>query len=65
MYRNGWGVPQDYVYAHMWYNIAATNGSGDASDYRQGISELMTSAQINQAQALAQKCLASNYQQCE
>ena len=65
MYKNGAGVLQDYVYAHMWYNIAAANGYSDASDYRQEISELMTTEQINQAQALARKCLASNYQQCE
>lgn len=23
MYSNGQGVPQDYVQAHMWYNLAA------------------------------------------
>ena len=23
MYKNGYGVPQDYVRAHMWFNLAA------------------------------------------
>ncbi len=24
MYYHGYGVPQDYVQAHMWYNLAAS-----------------------------------------
>ncbi len=24
MLENGWGVPQDYVQAHMWFNLAAS-----------------------------------------
>ncbi len=24
MYENGQGVPQDYVQAHMWFNLAAS-----------------------------------------
>ena len=24
MYKDGRGVPQDYVQAHMWYNLAAS-----------------------------------------
>ena len=30
MYRKGHGVPQDKVYAHIWYNIAATSGNKKA-----------------------------------
>ena len=26
MYENGDGVPQDYVRAHMWVNLGASNG---------------------------------------
>ena len=65
MYSSGQGVLQDYVYAHMWYNIAAANGVSNASESRQKLNELMTLDQINQAQALARQCLASNYQECE
>ena len=25
MYYNGWGVPQDYVQAYTWFNLAASN----------------------------------------
>ena len=27
MYHNGRGVPQDNVYAYMWWSITASNGS--------------------------------------
>jgi TPR repeat protein len=32
MYERGEGVPQDYVQAHFWYNLAASH---DAPDYFQ------------------------------
>ena len=28
MYERGHGVPQDYLMAHMWYNLAGSEGSG-------------------------------------
>ena len=27
MYTNGQGVPKDSVSAHMWFNVAASNGN--------------------------------------
>ena len=30
MYANGQGVPQDYVQAHKWFNLAAASRSGKA-----------------------------------
>ena len=32
MYANGEGVPQDYVAAHMWFNLAGAQSSGDQRD---------------------------------
>ena len=58
MYRYGQGVPQDYVLAHMWFNLAAVQGddSGQAAAReRDGISKLMTPAQIAEAQKLARE----------
>jgi TPR repeat protein len=31
MYQTGYGVQQDYVQAHMWYNLSATQGWGAAA----------------------------------
>ena len=64
IYQGGQGVPEDYVRAHMWYNISALNGDEDAAENRDIIAKHMTSAQINKAQDLAKKCVASNYQEC-
>jgi TPR repeat protein len=52
MYRNGKGVPQDYVMADMWFNLAAT-GNQDALQDRELVERLMTPAQIAEAKKLA------------
>jgi uncharacterized protein len=68
MYENGQGVPQNYVRAHMWYNIAASSASIEVRKFavkaRDAISRLMTSQQIAQAQQMAQRCTASDYTDC-
>ncbi len=60
MYRNGEGVPQDYVQAHMWFNLAASRtspgeGRGKAVKNRDIIAKMMTPAQISEAQKLARE----------
>ena len=71
MYDEGRGVPQNYVLAHMWFNLAAAQGeemslgSADGeSGNRDIVARRMTSEQIARAQALAARCLASDYQDC-
>jgi hypothetical protein len=32
MYKNGQGVPQDYVQAHMWFSLAAAYPPADVPD---------------------------------
>jgi uncharacterized protein len=56
MYFKGEGVLQDYVLAHMWFNLAAAAGdalSVDAATNRDFVTEKMTPAQIEEAQRLA------------
>ena len=64
MYENGQGVPLDYVRAHMWYNIAASKGVGNAKKNRDIVVKKMTPEQIEKAQKLAQECAAKNYKGC-
>jgi TPR repeat protein len=64
MYGLGQGVPQDYITAHMWYNLAASNGNNLAAENRDAIAPKMSPAAIEQAQARAAQCLASDYQDC-
>jgi len=54
MYGNGQGVPQDYVQAHMWLNLAAAKGDVDAAKNRDLLAMQMTPDQIDEAQRMAQ-----------
>jgi uncharacterized protein len=55
MYAIGKGVPQDYVIAHMWLNLAAVDGDKDAAEGRDTLAAKMTPAQIAEAQKLARE----------
>ena len=64
MSADGDGVIQDTFIAHMWFNISAANGHELGSAGRSLIEQRMTLEQIAEAQALARRCMASNYQDC-
>ena len=71
IYYNGQGVPQNFVTAYMWPNLATSNGNdlaneaGDAiAKVRNAIVSEMSPAAIERAQARAAQCLASDYQDC-
>ena len=53
MYAKGQGVPQDYVLAHMWWNISGSNGYKDAVTNRNIVEKKMSKQQIEKAQELA------------
>ncbi|MBF0500996.1 MAG: sel1 repeat family protein [Candidatus Riflebacteria bacterium] len=54
MYESGEGiVPQDYVMAHMWFNLASARGDTVAVKLRNRIANKMTLRQLEQAQELA------------
>ena len=55
MYANGQGVPQDYVQAHMWYNLAGASGDAEGAKNRDLIAQKMTPAQVAEAQRLARE----------
>ena len=66
MYYNGKGVPQDLVRAHMWVNIAGTNGDETSSrNARDALESDMTRAEVSRATELARVCMTSDYQDCE
>ena len=56
MYAIGQGVTKDYVCAHMWCNLAASNGHKIARDNLDKIAKGMTSSQIDEAQNMARDC---------
>ncbi len=53
LYAMGDGVPQDYVEAHKWFNLAAAGGKAVAARARDRLARHMTPAQIGEAQRLA------------
>ena len=69
MYYRGDGVPKDFVMAHMWKNLAATNADGDRQiRYVEQLNELaknMTARQLAEARALAKKCTANKFKGCK
>lgn len=56
LYERGVGVPQDYVQAHMWLNLAtaAVPGAG-TGEHRNHLAAKMTPAQVAEAQKLARE----------
>ncbi len=53
MCAEGKGVAQSNVQAHMWYSLAAQQGNGNARTHLDELTELMTAAEIADAQGLA------------
>ena len=55
MYANGQGVPQDYIQAHMWFNLATAQNDANAAKNRDIVAAKMAPAQIAEAQKLARE----------
>ena len=53
MYAEGEGVPQDFVQALMWFTLSAAQNHKDGIENRDRAIQLMTPAQIAEAQKLA------------
>jgi uncharacterized protein len=49
------GVPQDYVQAHFWLNLAAVHGNKQVLKLREAVERTMTPAQLAEAQKLARE----------
>ena len=52
-------MPQDYVQAHMWWNLAATHGNKTAVKNRDIVAKKMTPAKIAEAQRMARDWVAA------
>ena len=54
---NGEGVPQDYIQANKWVNLAASRPTGEVMDdsrlLRDKLAEIMTASRVAEAQRLA------------
>ena len=64
MYEEGLGALQISTLAHMWFNISALNGNGEAPERRKAIQQSMTPAAVEKAQTMALSCIQSRYVDC-
>ncbi len=55
MYVKGKGVPEDYIQSYAWFNLAAAQGFKNAEQARASMRELLTPAQIAEAQRLSRE----------
>jgi len=55
MYERDEGVRRDYVRAHMWFNLAATQSIQTAAEGRDRVAKRMTPVQIAEALTLARE----------
>ena len=62
MYYLGQGVTEDYVQAHMWYNLTAAQGDNAAAKNRDIVAAKMTPADVSKAQRMAREWLAEHDQ---
>jgi uncharacterized protein len=60
LYAIGRDVPQDFVAAHKWFNLAAMRGNVEAKARRAEVALEMTATQIADAQREARAWLMAN-----
>ena len=53
LYLQGLGVPQNYIRAHMWFNLAASRGEAAAMTERDALAAKLAPAALAEAQNLA------------
>jgi hypothetical protein len=62
MYAKGAGTLQDFIKAHMWFNIAAAGGNAAAVEGREFVAARMSPQHIAQAQDLAREAQKNQLQ---
>ena len=62
LYRRG--PLKDHVFAHMWWDIAASLGDRMAAKNRDLLAQKMSLQQIRKAHKLARQCIKNKYKNC-
>ena len=58
LYAKGEGVMQDFIVAHMWFNIASSSGYKKAIEMRALFTKYLTSTQQSESEELAKEWIA-------
>ena len=64
MYKLDIGIDKNNKKALMWYNLAHDHNNSHAEYSINKLVLRMTPTNISQGQDMAERCLASNYQDC-
>ena len=64
MYATGKVVIRDWVFIHMWGNLAASNGNENGGKLREIAAKNMTPADLSTTQKLARECVLKKYKGC-
>jgi TPR repeat protein len=64
IYELGLGVPNDSVYAYLWFDVAASAGHGEAAGFRDGIAMSLSQEDITQAKEMSLRCQEKRYKNC-
>ena len=62
MYSRGEGVPEDLVFAYLWYDLSAAQGNETAQSKKNVIEQRMTREQIAEAQRLSREWIETHPQ---
>src|SRR5262245_18138200 len=69
LYRDGLGIPQDFVRAHMWYSVSTVTLSGDnglrAMKNRDVLASRMTTSQLKKSHEMARRCQETKFKECD
>jgi uncharacterized protein len=67
-YDDGLGLPQDFIRAYMWLNVAAIGSKGHDGNTtmknQDDVASQMTAAQLWEAQETARRCQQSQFKEC-
>ena len=61
IYSTGQGGEVDLIQAHMWFNLAAMQGSSEAKESRKELSSVMSPNEIASAQKAAREWLETRH----
>ncbi|MEP4336748.1 MAG: tetratricopeptide repeat protein [Roseobacter sp.] len=64
VYSDGRKGTSDHFRAHMWFNIAASFGSGHSMRNIKSVEDQMTAEDISTARQMALECVAKDYKGC-
>lgn len=65
MYMYELGVPRDYLKAHMWWSLAASQRDAKAADFRDIVAKQLSAEQIAESKKMIAECTKRKFKGCD